>query len=79
MVTKIEVLAICANLSLSSRSTCARIDYPPWQTVYYHFAAWHHCGVIAHLRDQLRRQRSRDRLQGHPRLRRREENQRTLP
>lgn len=31
-------------------------DYPPWQTVYYHFAAWHRRGVIAFLRDQLRRQ-----------------------
>lgn len=31
-------------------------DYPPWQTVYYHFAAWHRRGVIGFLRDQLRRQ-----------------------
>ncbi|MEU6957037.1 IS5 family transposase [Streptomyces sp. NPDC045714] len=31
-------------------------DYPPWQTVYYHFAAWHRRGVIGLLRDQLRRQ-----------------------
>lgn len=30
-------------------------DYPPWQTVYYHFAAWHRRGVIGFLRDQLRR------------------------
>src|SRR4051812_41836893 len=26
-------------------------DYPPWQTVYYHFAAWHRRGVIGFLRD----------------------------
>ncbi|MEU9256339.1 IS5 family transposase [Streptomyces sp. NPDC048270] len=31
-------------------------DYPPWQTVYYHFARWHRAGVVAFLRDQLRRQ-----------------------
>ncbi|WP_405669826.1 MULTISPECIES: hypothetical protein [unclassified Streptomyces] len=29
-------------------------DYPPWQTVYYHFARWHRAGVVAFLRDQLR-------------------------
>lgn len=28
-------------------------DYPPWQTVYYHFARWHRAGVVAVLRDQL--------------------------
>ncbi|CAM5593750.1 hypothetical protein SCALM49S_04369 [Streptomyces californicus] len=31
-------------------------DYPPWQTVYYHFARWHRRGVVAFLREQLRRQ-----------------------
>ncbi|MFJ7063721.1 transposase [Streptomyces microflavus] len=25
-------------------------DYPPWQTVYYHFAQWHRQGVVAFLR-----------------------------
>ncbi|NEB21382.1 transposase [Streptomyces coelicoflavus] len=30
--------------------------YPPWQTVYYHFAAWRRRGAIGFLRDQLRRQ-----------------------
>ncbi|MFJ9822398.1 hypothetical protein ACIRU3_45745 [Streptomyces sp. NPDC101151] len=30
--------------------------YPPWQTVYYHFARRHQTGVVAFLRDQLRRQ-----------------------
>jgi transposase len=29
-------------------------DFPPWQTVYYHFACWIQAGVVGFIRDQLR-------------------------
>ncbi|WP_079408290.1 IS5 family transposase [Streptomyces sp. 3211] len=29
-------------------------DYPPWQTVYYHFWRWMRAGVVGFIRDQLR-------------------------
>lgn len=31
-------------------------DYPPWETVYGFFARWNRAGVVAWIRDQLRRQ-----------------------
>ena len=31
-------------------------DYPPWSTVYNHFAKWAAAGVVELIRDQLRRQ-----------------------
>ena len=30
-------------------------DFPPWKTVYGFFARWTEAGVLAHIRDQLRR------------------------
>ncbi|MFI6519525.1 IS5 family transposase [Spirillospora sp. NPDC050679] len=31
------------------------VDYPPWQTVYWHFQRWESQGVTQHIMDTLRR------------------------
>jgi transposase len=41
-------------------------DFPPWQTVYYHFARWSRRGVIQRVHDALREQVRAKNARGRP-------------